>query len=75
MDIRVNLKTVIRDRGYIQSAIAKKANMTPCKLSQIINLERRLEANELFSLCDAMDMTPVELAEYKPRLPKEEVKN
>ena len=73
MDIRANLKTVIRDRGYIQSAIAKKANMAPCKLSQIINLERRLEANELFALCDAMDMTPVELADYKPRLPDKEV--
>lgn len=73
MDIRVNLKTIIRDRGYIQAAIAKKANMAPCKLSQVINLERRLDANELFALCDVMDITPVELAEYKPKLPGKEV--
>lgn len=71
MDIRVNLKSVIRDKCYIQAAIAKKANMTPCKLSQVLNLERRLEANELFALCDAVNMTPMELAEYKPRLPNE----
>ena len=43
--------------------------MSPCKLSQVVNLERKLEANEMFALCDAMEITPVELAEYKPRLP------
>lgn len=71
MDIRMNLKSLIKDKGYIQAAIAKKANMTPCKLSQIVNLERKLEANEMFALCEAMEITPVELAEYKPRLPDE----
>lgn len=71
MDIRENLKNVIRDRGYIQAAIAKKAKMNPCKLSQVINFERRLEANEMFALCEAMDMTPMELAEYGSKLPDE----
>ncbi len=66
MDVRVNLKYLIKDRGYIQAVLAKKANMTPCKLSQVINLERKLEANEMFALCEAMSVTPVELAEYEP---------
>ncbi len=66
MDERVNLKYLIKDRGYIQAVLAKKANMTPCKLSQVINLERKLEANEMFALCEAMSVTPVELAEYEP---------
>lgn len=65
------MKSLIKDKGYIQAAIAKKANMTPCKLSQIVNLERKLEANEMFALCEAMEITSVELAEYKPRLPDE----
>ena len=65
MDIRVNLKSVIRDRGFRQAAIAEKAKMSPCKLSQIVNLERKLEANEMFALCEAIGITPVELAEYK----------
>lgn len=73
MDIRINLRNIIRDRGYIQAAIANKSNMAPCKLSQVINLERRLEANELFALCNAMDITPMELAEYRPRLPDKKV--
>lgn len=69
-DIRNNLKSVIKDKGYIQAVIAKKANLSAVKFSQILNLERRLEANELFDICAAIDMTPMELKEYKPRLPE-----
>lgn len=65
MDVRVNLRSVIRDRGFSQASIARKAGMTPFKLSQVVNLNRKLEANEMFALCDAIGMTPVELAEYK----------
>lgn len=73
MDVRVNLKYLIKDKGYIQAVLAKKANMTPCKLSQVINLERKLEANEMFALCDAMGVTPVELAEYEPGMSDKKV--
>lgn len=71
-DVRINLKEIIRDMGFKQSVIAEKAGMSPCKLSQVINLERKLEANEMFALCSAMGITPVELAEYKQREPKKE---
>lgn len=64
-DIRVNLRNVIKDKGYRQAFIAKKAGMSPCKLSQVVNLERKLEANEMFALCNAIGITPVELSEYK----------
>lgn len=69
MDVRRNLKYVICDKGYIQAVIAKKANLSPSKLSQVLNFERRLEANEMLALCKAMDITPMELAEYKLELP------
>ncbi|MCI8890509.1 helix-turn-helix domain-containing protein [Sporofaciens musculi] len=68
MDVRVNLRNVIKDKGYIQAAVANRAGMSPCKLSQVVNLERKLDANEMFALCEAIEMTPVELAAYKPRL-------
>lgn len=64
-DIRDNLKAVIRDKGFIQAAIAKKANISPCKLSQVLKKERKLEANELFDICEAIDMSPSELRNYK----------
>lgn len=70
MDVRVNLRNFIRDKGYIQAVLAKRAGMNPSKLSQVVNLERKLEANEMFALCEAMNVTPVELAEYKTRPPE-----
>lgn len=66
-DVRINLREMIRERGFRQAAIAKKAGMSPSKLSQVLNLERKLEANEMFALCDAMRITPVELSEHNPR--------
>lgn len=69
MDIRDNLKAVIHDKHYIQAAIARKTNLSPMKLSQILNKERRLEANELYDICEALEMTPMELKEYQPREP------
>lgn len=53
-DVRVILKGIIHDRGFNQAAIARKAKMSPAKLSEILNLRRRLEANDMFALCDAM---------------------
>jgi len=64
-DIRINLRAAIRDKCFSQAEIARRAGMTPCKLSQVVNLERKLDANELFRLCEVMGMTAVELAEYK----------
>lgn len=63
-DIRDNLMDLIKDRCCVQASIARKANMTPDKLSLILNKKRKLEANELFNLCEVLDVTPVELQNY-----------
>lgn len=63
-DIRINLKNVIKDKGLKQVSIALKIGVTPNKLSQIVNLERKLDANEMFAICEAIGMTPGELYEY-----------
>jgi transcriptional regulator with XRE-family HTH domain len=70
-DIRDNLKSVIKDKGFIQASVARRANISASKLSQILSKERKLEANEMFSICEAVEMTPMELKAYKPRLPDE----
>lgn len=62
-DVRIVLKSIISERGFNQSAIARKANMSPAKLSEILNLRRRLEANDMFNLCDAME---IQYSELKP---------
>lgn len=63
-DIRDNLRAVIKDKGYIQAVIAKKANLSPAQFSMILNKERKLEANELFDVCKAIEMTPDNLRNY-----------
>ena len=60
-DVRLILKSIIHDRGFNQAAIARKANIAPAKLSDILNLRRRLEANDMFALCDAMGINYSEL--------------
>lgn len=63
-DIRDNLKAVIIEKGFIQNVIAKKAKLSPAKLSSILSKNRRLEANEMFAICAAIGMTPEELKNY-----------
>lgn len=64
-DIRDNLKALISDRGFIQAAIAKKANLTPAKLSAILNKSRKLEANEMLIICDILQIKPEDLIDYR----------
>ncbi|HJA92742.1 MAG TPA: helix-turn-helix domain-containing protein [Candidatus Eisenbergiella merdipullorum] len=64
VDIRDNLKSVITDKGFIQATIAHKANLSPSKFSAILNKSRKLEANELFAICEAIGMSPTDLRNY-----------
>ncbi len=61
MDIRDNIKSYIEHRGFIQLAIAQKSGLTPAQLSNVLHKKRCLEANELFAICDAMEIAPGEL--------------
>ena len=58
IDVRDSVATEIKSRGFKQSAIAAKAGLTEQQLSDIINKRRKLDANELFSLCDALMIDP-----------------
>ncbi len=69
-DVRDNIKVAIKERCFTQSAIAVKAHMSPVNLSMILNKKRRLEANELYDLCEAMEISPTELKNrYTPQMP------
>ncbi len=71
MDIRDNLKKVISDKGFIQATVAKKAGLSPCKLSAVLSKSRKLEANEMFNLCEAIGISPCELKDYNSNHPGE----
>lgn len=57
-DARDVVATEIKRRGFKQAAIASKAGLTEQQLSDIVNKRRKLDANEMFSLCLAMNIEP-----------------
>ena len=61
IDVRDTLRDVIKERGFKQSAIAQMANLTPSKLSQTLKKARRLDANEMFAICNAIGINPQDL--------------
>lgn len=64
-DVRENLKEIIADGGYKQNIIAQKAQLTAAKLSAILNKSRKLDANEMFVLCEVLGITPEQLLNYR----------
>ena len=61
-DIRRALKNFIDQSSvYNQAALAKKAGLTPSQLSAVLNKKRKLSADEFFSLCMALGVTPNDL--------------
>lgn len=63
LDVRDVLASELKERCFMQIAIAKKANLTEQQLCDIIKKRRKLEANEMFRLCKAMGITPNDLFE------------
>lgn len=57
-DVRDILALELKRRGFSQSAIATMAGLTKQQLSDIVNKRRKLDANEMFNLCLAMNIEP-----------------
>jgi plasmid maintenance system antidote protein VapI len=64
MDIRDSIRLYLRDRGFTQTAIAKRADIPEKKLSEVLNKKRKLEVGEFFRLCDAIPEAPETLRAY-----------
>lgn len=57
-DARDGIADAIRESGYKQCVIAERAGMTNMQLSAIVNKRRKMDANEMFRLCVALNTTP-----------------
>lgn len=57
-DARDVVADIIKTRGFKQGAIATMAGLTEQQLSDIVNKRRKMDANEMFSLCRAMNIMP-----------------
>ena len=58
IDVRDVLACELKDRCFMQAAVAKKANLTEQQLCDIVKKRRKLDANELFRLCLATNISP-----------------
>lgn len=63
-DIRDQISCIIRDRAHKQAVIAQRAGMTPDQFCAVLKHRRKLDANEFFQVCDALGMSPNEVAAY-----------
>lgn len=63
-DVRDQIKAIIRDRAHIQAEIARRADITPAKLSLILNKRARLDVNDFNRLCAALNVTPDFVTSY-----------
>ncbi len=63
-DIRDQISRIIQDKAYKQSTIAQRAGMSSDQFCAILKKRRKLEANELFRVCDALRMSPEAVASY-----------
>lgn len=61
VDARDSIAFEIKDRGFKQSVVARKAGLTEQQLSDIINKRRKMDANEMFSICEAIGVLPNDL--------------
>ena len=64
MDIRDNLAAIIKERALIQAEVARRSDLTPIKFGAILAKKRKLEANELFRICETLSMSPEAVANY-----------
>lgn len=57
-DARDGIAAEIKKRGYKQAAIAKMVNLTEQQLCDILKKRRKLDANEMFRICEVIGVDP-----------------
>ncbi|WP_050697557.1 helix-turn-helix domain-containing protein [Anaeromassilibacillus senegalensis] len=60
-DVRDGINLAINESGLRRNVVAQRANLTPQQLCDIANKRRRLDANEMFKICEALGITPNDL--------------
>ena len=65
MDIRDNLALIVKEKAFVQAEIARRAGLTPMKFGAVLAKKRKLDANELFRICNVIAMTPEAIANYR----------
>lgn len=65
LDVRDQITRIIQDKAHKQGAIAQRAGLTPDQFCAVLKKRRKLDANEFLKVCDALGMSPQNVAEYQ----------
>ena len=65
VDVRIKLRNIINDRGLNRADVARAAGLSPCQLYSVLDIRRRLEANEFLAICDFIHFTPQDVRGYQ----------
>jgi len=66
-DVRDCLEPAIKSSGMKKLVVAERAGLTQQQLCDIVGKRRKLDSNELMSICEAIGMTPNELVGYSTK--------
>ena len=61
MDTRVKIKHLIKEKGLVQAHVARRAGMTPQKLSNILNGRSPLYVEQLQPISEALGVKKEDL--------------
>ena len=64
MSVRDNIRKYIQDKGLTQAVMARRAGLTPTKLSMALQNKRKLDVDEFIRLCEAMGVSMEEMRNY-----------
>lgn len=58
LDINMQFKNIVIERGLKQSYLCEKTGMTADCVSRILNSTRKITAHEFLILCDVLNLDP-----------------
>lgn len=65
MDIIKTINRIIAERGLKKQSVAREIGITPQQFSDMLARRRIIKVEDISALCDALDISPNELFEYK----------
>lgn len=65
LDARDGVKKAIRKSGLKQEAVARRVDLSPRQLSDIVSKRKKLDADMLFRICEAVGTTPNDIFEIQ----------
>lgn len=65
LDARDGVKKAIRKSGLKQEAVARRVNLSPRQLSDIVSKRKKLDADMLFKICEVVGTTPNDIFEIQ----------